>query len=121
MFAVGIVIVVFCLSLLLILAGISLGIKRANENIKRRGIILFNVKNTDFFGRESKNEVVIEVGETEQVGEYSRVKILSMSGIESGNKRNVADLVGSLIPTKDIRWLNEKEEKEKEAKDKESP
>jgi len=78
---------------------------RVKKTPFKTGVLRYNV--TDYFGQPRKDQVIVEIQEIQRQGKYSKVKVISMSGI-AGNeqKRNIRNSLKGLIERDRVEWLD---------------
>jgi len=74
-----------------------------NKNANRHGVfnqIFWEINSKP----QIKYDITIEVEELYRIGNKSKIKIISISGINSSFYKQVSDLIGSFVTTNSVTW-----------------
>lgn len=83
--------------------------KRSKADKRDQGIIVANFEGGGLLNKGDRYTAIIEVEKIESLGDFTKVKILSISGVPARFYKETIQIIGNLIPTKDIQWIKEEE------------
>ncbi len=78
---------------------------------KRRGILIKNEDNSYYWigNTISKFNILIEVEEIEEYENYTRIKVIEITGVDKKNFEGNESIIPSIIETNKITWLKKRE------------
>jgi len=102
---------ILVLSLALMVAGCEVSQEPEKEELPqpqylRRGLYGLNAKGVGWSNKGCEYSAVFEVGEVEQNGNLSKIKIIKGSGVDNYMLGKMKGLIPEWIKSEEIRWLN---------------
>ena len=75
-----------------------------NRKPRRKGIIQFSGEGVGLFNKGQRVNALVEVVELEDLGDYSRVHITSVSG---GPFDAVSKAIGEIVHKQEVKWIEQ--------------